>query len=74
LWMYDTPTYEQGFCCGVNGFIEAVKNNAMSKNETKIPYHCQDCNNNLQLGDEYNKGALDHAWIFEGLYSMDPSW
>ena len=49
--MYDTPRYEQGFRDGVNGFIEAVKNNAMSKNETEIPYPCQDCNNNLQLGD-----------------------
>ena len=49
--MYDTPRYEQGFCDGVNGFIEAAKNNVTSKNETEIPYPCKDYNNNLQLGD-----------------------
>jgi hypothetical protein len=49
--MYDTPRYEQGFRDGVNGIIEAVMNNATSKNETEIPYPCKDCNNNLQLGD-----------------------
>ena len=46
-WMYGSLRWKQGYCDGVNVFIEATEKNAASKNKTKILCPCSDSKNNL---------------------------
>ena len=68
-WMYGSLRWKQGFCDGVNAFIEATEKNAASKNETKILCPCSDCKNNLLWGDWLQS---DRTWSCGDLWRTTP--
>jgi hypothetical protein len=72
--MYGSLRWKQGFCDGVNAFIEATEKNAASKKKPKYFVRAATARTISSEVTDYNQIALDHAGICEGLHRIDPSW
>ena len=72
--MYGSLRWKQGYCDGVNVFIEATQK--MQRARTKPKYFVRAVTPRTISSEvtDYNQIALDHAGICEGLHRIDPSW
>ena len=73
-WMYKKWRNEVSYIQELNGFIEAAKRHALTKQTKDIYCTCCDCRNQIVCQDPNNKVALDKKGFHGELRDLGSSW